>query len=110
MLVIPHVPVDPLWKSTGTTLYICGEACEIWFAISRYILEQGGWHVMKVRPEKAYVKIERLRTARSIGFIFKVRMFVTDTGLLAVEWQRRTGCAWEYNKAWVRFRSSFGPS
>ena len=110
MLVIPHVPLNPLWEFTVTTLYVRGEAVDVWPAISEYILKQGGWHVMKVRPQKTYVKVQCLRIAKSIGFILKTPMFVTYTGLPAVEWQRRTGCAREYNRAWVRFRSSFGSS
>ena len=107
MLSVPHVPHDPLWKLTDTTLYISGGAEGVWSAMSSYILEQNGWHVINVRPQKASIKVECPNTAWSLGFVVKIKLFATVDGFI-IEWQRRHGCAFAYIEAWHRFRSSFG--
>ena len=107
ILVVPSLPVDSLWRLTCTTFYIRGDAGDIWSAIAAYILEQGGWYVLNVRPEKATLKVECPGGVWSLGFVVKITVFQTDPGLIAAEWQRRRVCVRKSYDAWLRFRSRF---
>ena len=104
---VPCIPAEPLWKITTNSFYIRGVGSDVWSAILIYIQEQGEWHAVNVRSQKGSIKVECPNTPTSAGFVVKIRLFVTDTGLLAVEWQRRHGCAFRSNDAWLRFRSHF---
>lgn len=104
---LPCIPAEPLWKITASSFYIRGVESDVWSAILVYIQEQGEWRVTKVQPQKGVIKVECPTTPMSAGLVVKIRLFETDTGLLAVEWQRRRGCAFESNVAWLRFRSHF---
>ena len=106
-MLAPSPPMDPLWKFTTSTFYISGDVGDIWSDVAAYVLQQGGWYVLNVRPQKACIKVECHGSSWSAGFVVKIRLSVTDTGLVAVEWQRRNGCAWKCNEAWLRFRSRF---
>jgi hypothetical protein len=107
MSAFSPVPADPLWQFTPTSFYIVSEISDVWSDIAAYILEQGGWYVLNVRPEKATLKVECPGGVWSLGFVVKIRVFQTDTGLVAIEWQRRRGCVRKSYDAWLRFRSRF---
>ena len=107
MVDVPCMPTDRLWEIATTSFYIRGVASDVWLAILAYIQEQGEWHVVNKRSNKASIKVTCPSTSTSAGFVVKIRLFATDTGLVAVEWHRRCGCAFEYRDAWLRFRSRF---
>ena len=106
-IVAPQLPLDPYWKFTNTTFYISADVADVWSDIIDYILEQGGWSVMNVKPNKACIRAECLGGAWIRGFVVKIRVFQIDTGLLAVEWKRKSGCGIKSYNEWLRFRSRF---
>ena len=107
MLVVATLPMEPLRKLTSTIFYISADVADVWSDITDYILEQGGWSVINVKPNKACIKAECLGGAWIHGFVVKIRVFQIDTGLLAVEWKRKSGCAIKGCDGWLRFRSRF---
>ena len=107
MLHMPYIRAECLSKIAANSFYIRGVGGDVWSAILVYIQEQGEGLVTKVQPQKRTIKVEYPTTPMSAGFVVKIRLFETDTGLLAVEWQRRHGCVFKSNVAWLRFRSYF---
>ena len=106
-LVAPQLPFDPYWKFTNTTFYIYGDVNDIWSEIAAYVLEQGGWSVINVQPQKASMKAECLGSVWVRGFVVKIKVFKIDTGILAVEWKRKSGCGIKSYNEWLLFRSRF---